>query len=240
VYWLDLTLDSPAANLALDEALLEEIQRQDIPQEVLRVWEPRDTMVVVGRSSQVATEVRLDECARRGIPIFRRSSGGAAIVTGPGCLMYSVVLSYELRPELRSLEWAHQFVLETLADALAQLVPGVQRAGTSDLATCDLKKFSGNSMRCRRTHLLYHGTILYQFPLNRIGSCLGTPPRQPEYRQGRDHAGFVTNLPVGVDPLRETIRQAWGPSRVLDDWPRAATQRLVAEKYSQNTWNLGR
>ncbi len=35
-----------------------------------------------------------------GIPVLRRASGGAAIVIGPGCLMYALVLSYELRPSL--------------------------------------------------------------------------------------------------------------------------------------------
>ena len=45
---LDLTLDSPAENLALDEALLEQAEA-DGPQEVLRLWEPESPLVVMGR-----------------------------------------------------------------------------------------------------------------------------------------------------------------------------------------------
>src|SRR5689334_13860556 len=99
--FLDLTLSRPEENLALDEALLEEAEHAEAPREVLRIWEPDKSMVVVGRSSTIAAEVNEQACAERDMPILRRTSGGAAIVAGPGCLMYAVVLSYELRPHLR-------------------------------------------------------------------------------------------------------------------------------------------
>ena len=50
-------------------------------------------MVVIGRSSRTADEVDLEYCRAEGIPVLRRCSGGAAVVVGPGCLMYSVVLA---------------------------------------------------------------------------------------------------------------------------------------------------
>ena len=52
--YLDLTLPTPAENLALDEALLEAAEQSGDPGETLRVWEPDEPMVVVGRSSRVA------------------------------------------------------------------------------------------------------------------------------------------------------------------------------------------
>ena len=45
------------------------------------------------------------------IPVLRRASGGAAIVAGPGCLMYSVVLRYAGREHLRLLDEVHRHVL---------------------------------------------------------------------------------------------------------------------------------
>ena len=97
---LDLTLPTPAENLALDEALLDEAEGAVQSRETLRLWEPGDPMVVVGRSSKIADEVRVEVCHARGIPILRRSSGGSAIVAGPGCLMYALVLNLEERPAL--------------------------------------------------------------------------------------------------------------------------------------------
>ncbi|HEV3417181.1 MAG TPA: lipoate--protein ligase family protein, partial [Pirellulales bacterium] len=110
---LDLTLDTPAENLALDEALLLlEAEAAGEPHEVLRLWEPLQFAVVVGSSSRVAAEVAPDACRVRGIEVLRRTSGGAAVVIGPGCLMYSLILSRKLRPEQRAIDGAHCFVLE--------------------------------------------------------------------------------------------------------------------------------
>jgi len=67
--------------------------------------------------------------------------------------------------------------------------------GTSDLAVAE-RKFSGNSSRVKRGHLLYHGTLLYDFPLGLISDCLRTPPRQPHYRERRSHGEFVNNIPA--------------------------------------------
>lgn len=236
MFLLDLTLPTPAENLALDEALLEQAEIVGGPREVLRIWEPASPMVVIGRSSRVAEEVDLEACRRLGIPVLRRCSGGAAIVAGPGCLMYAVVLSYELRPELRSIDRAHQCILTTMSAAIAPAVPLIQHRGTSDLAVGELK-VSGNSVRCRRGHILYHGTLLYAFPLDTLGECLRMPPRQPDYRGGRTHREFVTNIPLAASELRRAVIGAWNAGQPLEDWPREATARLVAERYGRDSWH---
>ncbi len=236
---LDLTLPSAAENLALDEALLEEAEQGGQPRETLRLWESDQPVVVVGRSSKIGVEVRPEVCHELGIPVLRRVSGGAAVVAGPGCLMYAVVLSYRLRPELRSVDRAHAFVLGTLAAALRPLVPGVRRRGISDLVV-GRHKVSGNSLRCRRDHLLYHGTLLYDFPLESIERTLAMPPRQPDYREGRSHGAFVANLPLDGPTLRRALTTAWGVQQPMVDWPRGLTARLAAEKYERASWNRGR
>jgi lipoate---protein ligase len=236
MHLLDLTLGTPEENLALDEALLEAGEKADRPRETLRVWESPAPMVVVGRSSQVVLEVNLPFCREQGIPVLRRSSGGATIVAAPGCLMYAVTLSYELRPALRSLDQAHRFVLETILEGLRPLAPGAMRQGTSDL-TLGGSKFSGNSMRCKRRNFLYHGTLLYDFALPLIEQCLTMPPRQPAYRDGRAHRAFVINLPIAADVLRAALVEAWKARDIDSDWPRQRVRELVAMRYSRPEWN---
>lgn len=263
-----LTLDTPAENLALDEALLDWAEAEDPAWEFLRLWESPRPIVVVGRSSRVDREVDRAACAERRIPVLRRSSGGAGIVAGPGCLMYAVVLSYRLRPELRDINQAHSYVLGRLADALRVRGHNVEPAGTSDLviSDCGLRnadceghnreggavlrsadpqseivtahKFSGNSMRSKRSHFLYHGTLLYDFDLSLIGTCLRMPPRQPTYRGARDHGQFVTNLPLARQSLVEAVLAAWPTRDELDRWPREWVERLVAERFGRDQWNL--
>ncbi len=233
---LDLTLPTPAENLALDEALLEQAESAIEPFEILRFWESRQNMVVVGRSSRVEVEVDCDVCQKLCMPILRRISGGAAIVTGPGCFMYALVLGYQNRPYLRVVSQAHEFVLGAITRALRPLVPGVDLRGTSDLAVGDLK-FSGNSMRCRRTHMLYHGTILYNFPLELISRCLKIPPRMPGYRDGREHETFIANLPLSAESIRRSLISAFDAVETLEGWPRELTAKLAAEKYGNPQWN---
>jgi lipoate-protein ligase A len=241
---LDLTLPTPAENLALDEALLDAAEQGPAAQdtargEVLRLWEPSRHFVVVGRSSQIDREVNRAACRHRGVPILRRASGGAAIVAGPGCLMYGVVQSYERRPELRMLDQAHAFVLARVVSALGALGLSANHSGTSDV-TIDNRKISGNSLRCKRDYFLYHGTLLYDFDLPLVGELLRQPPRQPEYRAARSHNDFVTNVPVNRDALRQALIAAWQAREPLLDWPRDLTARLVAERYGSAAWNESR
>jgi lipoate-protein ligase A len=234
---LNLTLDNPAANIALDEALLESAEQHGSPLEVLRLWESPQPMVVLGRSSRVDQEVEHAACLAEHVPVIRRCSGGASVLAGPGCLMYAVVLSCERRPDLRLIDQAHQFVLGRLAESLARVLPDVQLQGISDLTRAN-RKVSGNSMRCKRRHLLYHGTLLYDFPLAEIGRLLKTPPRQPDYRERRTHDDFVANLPADRETLCRALERAFDARTPLADWPRRMTDELVADRYSQSAWNL--
>jgi lipoate-protein ligase A len=234
-----LTLGDPAADLALDEALLEAAEGGLLSDEVLRLWEPAAPLVVVGRSGRVAEEVDVLTCDLANVPVLRRASGGGAIVAGPGCLMYAVVLSVSARPELGHVDRAHRYVLSRMAEALRPLVPHVAWEGTSDLAL-DGRKFSGNSLRLKRRHVLYHGTLLYDFALESVLRFLRPPPREPAYRGGRGHADFLTNLPVSRAAIERALLTAWQAHEPLDAWPQAAVARLVAERYGQEAWNRGR
>ncbi len=236
----DLTLPTPAANLALDEALLLSPSEDD----ALRFWEPDGHAVVLGRSSRYRVEANLAACQQASVPILRRVSGGASIVAGPGCLMYAVVVNAADRPELLDLDKAHQYVLSRMVEALRPLDSSVQIAGTSDLAIATddgLRKFSGNSLRRVRDRLLYHGTLLYDFDLSLVGRLLDVAPRQPAYRQARDHYEFVTNLGVQQSQLKEAITAAWNADRTeLDAKTRVATEQLAAEKYALASWSESR
>jgi lipoate-protein ligase A len=153
--------------------------------------------------------------------------------------MYGVVLSYTEKPELRMLDQAHAFVLSRIAGKLRDLGLAVAPRGTSDLVVGD-RKFSGNSLRSKRDHFLYHGTILYDFALDLIGQLLRTPPRQPGYRAGRPHGDFVGNLPLSAPEIRSAIAAAFVAETTTTNWPRDLTRQLVASRYSRDEWNFQR
>ena len=232
---LQLSLDSAIKNVALDEALLDQAEAAGRPTETLRLWESGQRAAIAGRSSALASEVDVDACRRAGVEVVRRSSGGAAVVVGPGCLLYSLILSYELRPDLRMIDRAHEFVLGRLAAALSRLAAGVVCAGTSDLAI-EGRKFSGNSVRCKRTHFLYHGTVLYEMPLAWIGELLRQPPRVPDYRRNRAHEQFVRHFPASRESICQALVAAWSAGESAPAWPRERVAELVRSKYSRPEW----
>lgn len=233
--YLDLEMNDPWLDVALDEALVEQADRSSDHAEVLRVWEPTSTAVIVGRSSPLAREVNVEACRGDGVPVIRRSSGGASIVTGPGCLMYAVLLSYTNRPEVRMLDAAHQFVMGRLAHAMSDLGLDVEAKGICDL-TLGQRKFSGNALRCKRNWMVYHGTILCTFETSLIDRYLGMPVRQPEYRRGRGHSEFVTRLDIPTTDVRAALKKAWRADEPFAEAPIDLAHHLAATKYRTEAW----
>ena len=223
--------------LALDEALLVSADEGEIGAS-LRTWQLTNPTVVVGRSSKVQLETDQPYCDKNGIGIYRRCSGGAAIVAGPGCMMYSIVLSREAHPQLGKIDLAHQFVISKLLSAVQRQVPLARHQGVCDLTLND-RKFSGNALRITRSHVLYHGTILYSADLPLITKCLAHAPRQPDYRQGRDHRSFIANAPIDPSGLAEDLAQAFAASPgVIPEPVRQRTMELMSNRYSCKNWRF--
>lgn len=225
-----------AAHLALDESLL--VIAESGGSEAFRTWEFSRPTLVLGRSSKVADEVNQKYCDDHGIDVLRRCSGGASVVGGPGCLMYSVVLSLKANQELRKIDFAHRYVMARVAAAVKRQQPDVTLQGICDL-TWRNQKCSGNSLRIARDHLLYHGTILYSADLRIIAECLNHAPRQPDYRAGRDHADFITNVPVDSEKCSADLAAEFGVSvaKPPDAQMRQAMTKLLTDRYDNPQWH---
>src|SRR5579863_7455993 len=172
--YIDLTLPTPEENLACDEALLNfcEAGAED---EFLRFWEPREPFVVVGYANQVKREVNLDSCQARGIGVFRRCTGGGTVLQAPGCLNYSLMLKIPEAGPLQTTSGTNSFVLGRHQTALGALLNHpVRIQGHTDLTLGNLK-FSGNSQRRKRKHLIFHGTFLLHVDLSLIENVLRQP-----------------------------------------------------------------
>ena len=272
MYVYNETLSTPEANLAFDEALVDVADQISLnvasrdnsaigigiggSNEVLRLWELDTPCVVLGRASKWEEEVDSLACQRDGIPILRRVSGGASIVAGPGCLMYSVLISYQHRPAWRSLDVAHREVMCRIRDAVQQATDLFQMSlqialdGTCDL-TIDNRKFSGNALRCKRYWMLYHGTIMYSMPVEWLTNYLREPSRQPVYRRKREHDSFVTNvldasnciLPIDFRrSLESQLATTWKASQSWQSCPwkgmvEGEAAQLLKTRYTNEQWH---
>jgi lipoate-protein ligase A len=231
---LDLTLPTPAANLACDEALLDACDEQ-AGGEVLRFWEPREYFVVVGNSNDVGLEVNEAACRREKVGVYRRCTGGGTVLQGPGCLNYSLILKIDGNDLLRTITEANRHIMGRHREALSALLGRPVRVqGHTDLSAAGMK-FSGNAQRRKRHALIFHGAFLLGLDLGLMEKLLPMPSRQPDYREGRPHRLFLTNLAVPASTVKDALRKTWSADAALDVLP--DYQRLVAEKYSQDEWN---
>lgn len=232
--FLNLTLPTLSENLALDEALLVQAE-SGAGSEVLRIWHWPSHAVVLGAGGVLADDVNLDRCRQDQVAIARRSSGGGTVLLGPGCLLFSLVLDMEARPEMQILAASYRAILERLLAALTGLLPDLKPHGISDLTSAG-RKFSGNAQQRKRRFLLHHGTLLHGFDLGKIGEYLTLPPRRPEYRSDRSHEDFLVNLPDRPEALEACLRLAWRADAAAVPIPMKSIQELVESKYSRDDW----
>src|ERR1041385_602814 len=218
---LDLTLPTPAENLACDEALLDAAEAGECG-ELLRFWESRVHFVAVGYANKISTEVNVPACTARGIPILRRCSGGGTVLQGPGCLNYALVLRIVPDGATRSVSAANQFIMErnrvAIQSGFHKLQSAIAISGHTDLTLAG-RKFSGNSQRRRKLHLLFHGTFLLNFDLPLVSELLQMPSKHPDYRQGRAHGEFLTNFSCPKETGKKALRQAWGATTLANPMP---------------------
>ena len=242
---LDLPPQSSAENLAADEALLDWCEAGH-GEETLLFWEPRETFVVVGYANKVATEVNIAACEAKGIPIFRRCSGGGTVVQMPGGLNYALILRITEDSPTRNITSANHFIMEKNRAAIESLTDQfkiqnskfkISVRGHTDLCLGDLK-FAGNSQRRRKNFLLFHGTLLLDCDLSLVSELLQIPSLQPDYRASRSHTEFVTNLNLPAEKVKAALVAAWDADEELKNPPLKEISKLAREKYSTREWNF--
>jgi len=235
---VDHSMTTPEHNLALDEALFELCEEQGVP--FLRFWEPACVFVVLGYTNRAGREVRLEKCHERSIPVLRRMTGGGTVLQAPGVLNYTLALPLPGSGPLATISGTNRHVLERNSRALATLLPGRPLLeGETDLAI-DGRKVSGNAQRRGQRALLFHGTFLLAVDLTLVEELLPMPSRQPAYRAGRPHGGFLQNLSLEAAHLKEALRTEWQAEESDQAIPAERLERLIRLHYGNPAWNLRR
>lgn len=244
--FLDLTLPTPAENLACDEALLDWAEAHG-GSGLLRFWEAKSYFAVVGYANHVAREVNVEACEAASIPILRRCSGGGTVLQGPGCLNYSLIARIDENGPLATITSANRYIMERNRKAIETLLRGhpgaatVEINGHTDLALVaddGSLKFSGNAQRRKKDFLLFHGTFLLQFDIPVISKFLQNPSKEPAYRHGRAHTDFLTNLNLPPKEVKRALCETWNAAEPMDVVPKEAIALLARDKYVTKEWNF--
>lgn len=178
----------------IDDKILEQCHK---PMHI-EVWQPDSTLVVCGRSNDPKVEVDLESCVANSIPVLKRYGGGGTVVLHSGCIVISLgmwVDSYYDNAVFFDL--LNGAVIASLAD-INPVFSDLSQDGLSDIVFKD-KKIAGTSLFRSRNYLLYQASVLVEDKITLIEKYLRHPSKEPDYRAGRSHADFITNL-KSIDP----------------------------------------
>jgi len=228
----DLPSVDPAANLALEEALVRAIP----PVPVLRIWQ-NDTCVVLGRGQRLDREANVAACTAAGVAVLRRASGGGAVYHDLGNLNITVVVP----------GW-----VVGLAGDLAALVAGVlRRLGVVPSVTergvfAGPVKVSGLASQLTRGATLAHATLLVTTPAARVRGFLApAPPDAHPLDSRRSPVLPLCQMAHGMSVatarslvLAEAAKR-YGPliPRPVSAAEMGWQKRLLMQRYGNGTWH---
>ena len=202
-------LPDPLPIALVNDDLLEQYERLGRP--LVRIYEPREVLVVLGAGRKAEEDVLQELAAADGVPLRRRRGGGGTVVLSPGQAVLALVT--EVSSPFGNREY-FRAINQWIREALEELgIPAalIQDRGISDLAMGE-RKILGTSLYRRRRLLFYQGSLLVDNELTLFDRYLRFPSRVPDYRRGRGHGEFCTTLTregyaVPVDRVMETLER---------------------------------
>ncbi len=255
----------PAAeNMARDEAIMLEHSRAAVPPTVrFYGWSPPG--LSIGYFQRLQSQVDLDACARLGVDVVRRPTGGRAVLHHRE-VTYSVIVAATLLPG--SVEDTYLSISTGLLAGLRQLgieavmVPPGRAAASS--AACfdapssyeialDGRKLVGSAQVRSGGVILQHGSVLLEFDAAMVASLLRFASPQVRERAARllesRAVGLnqVSTARFGFGEVAEALAAGLSGCWQLEfeacgvtEQEEALAAALVESKYGSSNWNMKR
>ncbi len=181
-------MDNWVLNTPLEHWPLYRSQKSPV---LFRFFETRRPVVVLSSSNQANEETYEVQCRQQSVPILKRRGGGGTVVLGPGCLV--LTFAFYAR-NIYGNQSYFSLINNLWINAISPYVnTAPTQMGISDICIGE-KKIAGTSIFRKKHLLVYQGSLLVDADLNLISSLLQHPTREPEYRKGRNHSDFLTNM----------------------------------------------
>lgn len=152
----------------------------------------------MGAGGKAETDVFARQSESDRVPVLRRRGGGGTVVLSPGQVVLALVTEvsspFQNVSYFRAINHWFRLALQALG------VTGVEDRGISDLALGH-RKILGTSLYRRRKILFYQASLLVENDLSLFDRYLRYPSKVPDYREGRGHLDFCTNLRLAGYPL---------------------------------------
>lgn len=199
----------PAAhNIALEKVILAARSEGWVPDTLhFLVFSP--PAALVGYHQAVELEVEEDYCRSNGIEINRRISGGGAIYMDGGVLGWEV-FALKASPGMPSrLEEVYRLLCEGAVAGLSRLGVRARYRPLNDIEV-DGRKISGTGGTEIGAAILFHGTVLVDFDVEKMIRCLKLPVKKLEDKQVQSFKERVVSLRevLGYVPPLAEVKKA--------------------------------
>jgi lipoate---protein ligase len=153
---IDSDLSSPQRSVACDEAMLLARQHRLVPN-TLHLYRRERPTVSLGYFESVEECLDMEAVRRHGVELVRRASGGSAIYTDPGQIIYAVVVDSEMVPESPNETFA--LICGGIIKALDILGLRAEFKPVNDVLV-NRRKISGSAQMRKGGVVLQHGTLM--------------------------------------------------------------------------------
>jgi len=241
-------LAAPAYTVAADEAIALAVSRNIAPN-TLHFYRRDVPTVSLGYFQEVEKAIDLSFCQENNISIMRRISGGSAVYTDPGHLIYGLAVGGAALPNGRN--DAFKRVCGAIILALNDMSIDAEFKPVNDILV-NGRKISGSAQMRRWDIVLQHGTIVLDNDSRMLSGALKMDLAKIRNRDQHPET-YVTSIAevTGQRPDISKIEDALvrGFSRVFDvkfqqsgltDFEKDTIDRLINEKYENHDWNFRR
>lgn len=229
----------PYRNHALEEWLMENYE-----EDCFMLWRNQKA-ILLGKNQNVYSELNLPYVNEQGIKVVRRITGGGAVFTDGGNIMFSFISQGGRRDFADFRKFA-----EPVLSALRSLGIPAEFTGRNDMAI-NGRKFSGNAQCVYGGKLLHHGTLMYSADTGEMEKALRVSGLKLRDKGVASVKSRVTNIsehmpsPMDIEEFRayllDSVMKKTAGARLLrlspEDW--GEVELKAAGKHATREWIYG-
>lgn len=203
---IDLGTTEPAITAAADEAILT-CRPKGTDENTLMFYSRDRPTVSLGYFGKAEESIDLDLCREKGIAVVRRLSGGSAIYTDQGQVVYSVTVEAGCVPE--NPKDSYPLICGGVAKALRSLGIAAEHKPLNDVVVKG-RKISGSAQTRKGGVVLQHGTVIVDSDLDMMMRVIRQRPGKPRERDGMTSVSLELGRKVGNDEVKDALITGFG------------------------------
>jgi lipoate---protein ligase len=240
---IDLGAMDPALTTAADEAILTCRSKGTVGNTLAFYSRDRPT-VSLGYFEKAEERIDLSLCHEKGIVIVRRLSGGSAVYTDPGQIVYSVTVEVGMVPE--NPKDSYPLICGGVVNALKSLGIAAEHKPLNDVLV-NGRKISGSAQTRKAGAVLQHGTVIVDSDLDMMMRVIRQRPGKPRDKDGMTSVSLELGRSVGMDEVKEALtagfEAAFGVTIRKEEMTveeKHLARKLAEEKYRKEVFTFQR